>query len=606
MPAEVGDSSAAPPRVPFALALGVTGHRAQALTGDALGLVERRVGEAIAALESAARAIAAREADCFAVCDPAFTIVSPLADGADQIAAEAALARGFSLQVVLPFTRGEHRADFTDAEALRRYDVLLSKAASVLELPGERTASLDAYVMAGRATVAHCDVLIAVWDGLPQRGRGGTGEIVELALARGTPVVHIAIEAGVPTCLLWSAFDPSVITRHNEPTARRAFETSHIMAMLGALLAPPEDPREQAFLKQFFAERRRRWRARFEYPLLLAVAGVAPFGAKDWRDGRCAEAASEEWTRYRGACGGPHGIQAALRLLEDAYVWSDRLASRYAQAYRSGNVFNFLLAAGAAVIGLSGLVIETAELVLPAVEFLVVLAILTNTRVGLSHEWHRRWLDYRQLAERLRPMRSLKLLGLAAPDPPGSVASPIARRWIDHYAGGVWRAMACPDGAIDSVSGRALARAIADHELAPQIAYHRGGAERLERFDHRLDRFGTLLFGLTIVTCITSIVTVIVAPQWAERMSHWFTFVSAGLPAIGGALFGIRVQGNFDGSAARSLGTAAMLEAIERELVAEDIRLPRAGDLVEQAARAMLSDLDEWRLINAQHDLAVG
>jgi hypothetical protein len=34
--------------------------------------------------------------------------------------------------------------------------------------------------------------------------------------------------------------------------------------------------------------------------------------------------------------------------------------------------------------------------------------------------------------------------------------------------------------------------------------------------------------------------------------------------------------------------------------------LSRAGDLVEQAARAMHADLDEWRLLNQQHDLSVG
>jgi hypothetical protein len=34
--------------------------------------------------------------------------------------------------------------------------------------------------------------------------------------------------------------------------------------------------------------------------------------------------------------------------------------------------------------------------------------------------------------------------------------------------------------------------------------------------------------------------------------------------------------------------------------------LNRSADLMEQAARAMLADLDEWRLIIAQLDLSVG
>ena len=39
--------------------------------------------------------------------------------------------------------------------------------------------------------VDRCDVLIAVWDGEPARGPGGTAEIVAYALERGRPIVHI-------------------------------------------------------------------------------------------------------------------------------------------------------------------------------------------------------------------------------------------------------------------------------------------------------------------------------------------------------------------------------------------------------------------------------
>ncbi len=601
-----GTASVGPPLPPFALTIGVTGHRVAAIPPADLPALERRIGAVIATLETAARALAASEAAQFAECDPSFTIVSPLADGADQIAAEAALARGFALQAVLPFSRAETRRDFGDAETLAKYEEMLGRAATVLELPGERSDSIDAYVMAGRATVAHCDLLIAVWDGLPQRGRGGTGEVVELAMMRGTPVVHVPVDQDHPLSLLWGAFDPSVLTQRSEPTARRPFEEAEIERMLVALLTPPPDPRERRFLARFVAERRRRWRGRFEYPLLLAAAGVARFGAKDWQDEKGAHAASQEWRGFRGACAGPHGISAALDLLEGAYVWSDRLASRYAQNYRSGHVFNFLLAATAAVIGLSGLVFPMGKLILPAVEFSVVVAIILNTQFGLSHEWHRRWLDYRQLAERLRPMRSLKLLGIAAPDPPGSATNPVARRWIDWYAAGVWRAMACPDGAIDRAQAASLAHAVAAHEIAPQIAYHHSGAARMERFDQRLEKVGLTLFAATIILCVTTIVSLVFAPDWASRMGNWFTFFSASLPALGGALFGIRVQGDFDGSAARSHGTAHMLEAIMADMETDDIRLGRAADLVEQAARAMFADLGEWHLINAQHDLSIG
>ena len=51
--------------------------------------------------------------------------------------------------------------------------------------------------------------------------------------------------------------------------------------------------------------------------------------------------------------------------------------------------------------------------------------------------------------------------------------------------------------------------------------------------------------------------------------------------------------------------TAETLRQIDEEL-RKDVSLSRAADLAEQAARIMLADLDEWRLVNQQRDLSVG
>ena len=70
-------------------------------------------------------------------------------------------------------------------------------------------------------------------------------------------------------------------------------------------------------------------------------------------------------------------------------------------------------------------------------------------------------------------------------------------------------------------------------------------------------------------------------------------------------MFGIRFQGDFGGDALRSMATADTLKQIDQEL-RKDANLSRAADLTEQAARTMLADLDEWRLVNQQRDLSVG
>jgi hypothetical protein len=600
---EAATASSSPPRLPFVLSVGVTGHRSDALPADAVSLLGERLRGALQLIAEAASSIHLREAATFSPDPQRLQFVSPLADGADQIAAEAALDLGFALHAVLPFGREAYRKDLVGNGALGRFNTLLERSECVLELPGDPTDAFDAYVMTGRATVAHCDLLLAVWDGQSPRGRGGTAEVVELAIARGTPVIHVPVDPATPARLLWAAFDPVVVTDHANSMAERTFDRGHVEQLFAALLLPPPDVQEHEFLAAFFKERVRRIRGRIEYPLLLAAAGVSRFKRGQLREADGAAAIEEEWRRYRESCATQ--VSAPLDLLETAYSWSDRLATRFAQTYRSGHIFNFLLGSVAVCLGLSAFMAPHAKLEFALVEFVIALAIIINTQVGRRREWHRRWLDYRQLAERLRPMRSLKLLGLAAPDPPGTTANPVPRRWIDWYASGIWRAMGCPAGAITPARSAELAKAVAEYEIAPQVAYHQRHSREIEALDHRLEKIASVLFVATLLACVAVVFGLAFGETWVGRYNNWFTLVSAGFPALGTAVFGIRFQADFGGSAVRSQATANALDEIGMELK-KGVSLSRAADLTEQAARRMLSDLDEWRLVNQQHDLSVG
>ena len=606
-PAAVTTESASPgpPRVPFVLSVGVTGHRAEVLPDRSLPALRERIRDILLLIAEAGNALYDRERACFADERPHLRFVSPIADGADQIAAEVALELGWELQVIVPFGRQTYRRSLANHGARERFDAFLERAACVLELPGDRRRELDAYVMTGRATVAHCDMMIAVWDGLPPRGRGGTGEVVQIAITHGTAVIHIMPDLKAPTRVLWSAFDPTVLTVADDPGVERPFERAEIDLMLTGLLLPPPDEQELSFLSRFARERLRKIRTRIEYPLLLTAAGVRRIKPGDIDNKRCADAIRDEWERYRRGCAEAHNISAPIDLLQDAYSWADRLATHFAQTYRSGHIFNFLLGAIAVCLGLSAFMAPHLKFEFAAVEMLITIAIIVNAKIGTRLEWHRRWLDYRQLAERLRPMRSLKLLGIAAPDPPGTATNPVPKRWIDWYASGIWRAMGCPSGSIDRPRAAALAAAIADHEVAPQVDYHQRNAELIELLDKRLEEIGTILFAATLVVSVATLVGLGLGLDFVTRYGNWFTLISAGFPALGTAVFGIRFQGDFGGDALRSLATADTLGLIEDEL-RQEVSLTRAADLSEQAARIMLADLDEWRLVNQQRDLSVG
>ena len=595
----------APPPIPFVLSVGVTGHRAEVLAEGDVGRIRERVRETLLLIREAGEALLEKEHDCFAPAPVQLRFVSPIADGADQIAAELALELGWELQAILPFSREVYRSSLANDGAREQFDALVERAASLLELPGDPDDALDAYIMTGRATVAHCDALIAVWDGKPPRGRGGTGEVVQLALTRGTAIIHVPLIADQQSRVLWAAFDPTVVTVADDPGVARPLDRHDVDSLLTGLLMPPIDKQEQDFLKRFARERLRQYRARIEYPLLLAAAGVKRFRPQAYTDSYYAAQIRDEWQRYRAGCAEAHNLMAPIGLLEEAYSWADRLATHFAQTYRSGHIFNFVLGGVAVCLGLSAFMAPHLKLEEALLEMLITMAIILNAHIGTKQEWHRRWLDYRQLAERLRPMRTLKLLGIAAPDPPGTDTNPIPSRWIEWYAGGIWRAMGSPSGTIDRDCAARLASAIADHEVEPQVSYHERHAEQIEKLDHRLEQVGMTLFFATLVASLATIIAYSLNLPYVNVYGNWFTLISAGFPALGTAIFGIRFQADFGGDAVRSMATSNTLRQIDEEM-RKDVTLSRAADLAEQAGRIMLSDLDEWQLVNQQRDLSVG
>lgn len=104
--------------------------------------------------------------------------LSAIAAGADSLFAEAAISLHIPLDVVLPFEGYEE--DFAEGEERARFERLLAAARRTRTLSYERR-SQEAYVAVGRWVVDNSDQLIAVWDGLPARGPGGTGDVVTYA-----------------------------------------------------------------------------------------------------------------------------------------------------------------------------------------------------------------------------------------------------------------------------------------------------------------------------------------------------------------------------------------------------------------------------------------
>lgn len=120
-----------------------------------------------------------------------FRILSALAEGTDQILAKRLLLLPDSvLWVPLPLPKEEYLKDFRTAQTREEFLSLFGKAERIISMP-QTEKRADAYLAAGRFIVESSDLLLAVWDGEPARGKGGTAEVVDLARRRSLPIIWI-------------------------------------------------------------------------------------------------------------------------------------------------------------------------------------------------------------------------------------------------------------------------------------------------------------------------------------------------------------------------------------------------------------------------------
>jgi hypothetical protein len=99
--------------------------------------------------------------------------------------------------VVLPLVADDYSSDFPDT--IDEFDRLLGQAARIEVCgPDQGGTRESAYERAGLMIVESCDVLIALWDGGPSGGRGGTAEIVDAARRAGRLTIVVPVERAMP------------------------------------------------------------------------------------------------------------------------------------------------------------------------------------------------------------------------------------------------------------------------------------------------------------------------------------------------------------------------------------------------------------------------
>jgi hypothetical protein len=154
------------------LVIGVTGHR------DLLDEEQEAIRQRV-------RGFFEQMRDSFP--DLPLMVMTPLAEGADRIAAEVAHELGIPIVVLLPMPRHLYEKDF-QGESLREFQTMreLGEQIELPLLPELTEADVISqgagrdlqYAQLGAYLAAHSHVLLAIWDGKPSNAPGGTGHVI--------------------------------------------------------------------------------------------------------------------------------------------------------------------------------------------------------------------------------------------------------------------------------------------------------------------------------------------------------------------------------------------------------------------------------------------
>ena len=549
--------SAPPPALGFNV--GITGHRTDRIVDHAavcarLDEVLRRIQDELDLIASGHLYEAGRHP---------LRLVSALAEGADRMAAEAALNLGQSLGVVLPFPPEEYQRDFADEAARAEFHELLGRASATIVLDGDAEDRPRSYEACGLTLLDNCDLLVAVWDGAPGRGRGGTREIIGEAARRAIPVLVIPPDGSSVT--LRGAI-------HAEPM-RFEDVPENDLALLGdvvaSLLGTYGDASEVAEWRKL-AEMPANPLIHEAYPLLLKLTRVRP------------------WFQRKGGWT-PPPVDPSSGALLAAFNWWDTAAIRAAQAFRSAVIVNFGLAALSVVLAASGVLGGHYKWLFVVAEIVAILLLLINAVHAGRMRWQERWLELRQVAELLRVCSMMRSVGIGR-----GIADPGEGGSNGWYAGAIARS--CPIESVD-LSDTVTAAAPLIEEVSSQASWNASTSHRMHLAAHRIERFGEVLFALVLASSIGWLFLYFLFEETATELKYVLTTITAGLPAIATASYGIRVILDFEGVAGRAKQISIGLNALLAHWQQGPKTSAALQEFARRAADIMLSDVAAWRLL---------
>ena len=367
------------------------------------------------------------------------TVVSSLAEGADRVVARVGLELDVPLDVVLPLPDKDYRQDFADAHSKAAYDRLCRAATSISVLSGtDPTERSDAYAAAGRQLLARADVLLAIWDGEPARGGGGTAQVVGWARELNVPLYWIEV------------------SRDGERLTVSVAET-------------PTDP---------------------------GALSVEAFQKLDWFNSRKLHASKDAEPASGYPRRGTFAEYAAA-----CFVRADTLAGRMQLRFRAVSRALYVLSVFAVGVVAAQVIFARTRPEIAWVEFVTLVAIIVVLARARRAQYLERWLSIRYLAERIRSLAFLAELASDKTVHPVNLDAPLdnpMEEWIKRALNELW--LRSPDPVQEKEPTDSMRRRIVEEWLQPQIKYQADTHKLARRYQVTFSAVTLSLFTLSVVT----------------------------------------------------------------------------------------------------------
>lgn len=565
------------------LVIGVTSHRN--IPAHEVEAIRQRVREFFAQLQRDFPALP-------------LVVLSALAQGGDQLVAEEALAAGARVIAPLPLPRDLYLDDFS-ADARVRFAALCQHA-EVLSLPllpgntPERVATHGAarnrqYAHAGVFIASHSHILLALWDGRPSDKFGGTAQIVRFHMDRVLPGPverrhshHVTLDSGDESLLYHIACSRGGAAGASQPPleplqllqARWIDDTGAHAAEAGM---PGEFQRMFQRMQQFNADAAR-------YADSIAAADAPP------RDGRM---------EGRTECVAVGGLFAAADWLAIHFQKQVLLTMRSLYAL-------------AALMGIAFVCYSDLPQDLPYVDDAIYLfVVLFAAGVLLAwlvrrRDWHRKYIDYRALAEGLRVQGYWGCAGIET-DELGAFAHEDFMQKQDIELGWIRNVMRVAGvNAVVATSTTGVAKVIADWIGEPngsgQLGYYTQKSEQCSRVHRATQRISHILLWAVIATSIL----LALFHRWLEADTTTLLVALMGVLAVIAAARESYAYRKADKELIKQYQYMRGIFASARRKLGATQNPDARSDILRALGEAALAEHAEWALMHRHRPLEHG